>query len=212
MRAGGDASVPERIRQALEVGFLLEKLTLLVRKVCSCVLRRLHAHVIKAAPCCVVHTDLEYKKIRIARWLWGPRCAVCQVTLGLDGEDVAGIQIVYCTKLSCVAERLYALRQVTLGLDEEDVAGTEGRSFAQLGGDSLAAIQFARSVGELCGVNLPVSFVLDHSHSLGAIAAHVQELVRCAHVPAQDAGGIHGFSYSPLQSTLYEVRTACTIL
>lgn len=53
------------------------------------------------------------------------------------------------------------------------------RSFAQLGGDSLAAIQFARYVGELCGVNLPVSFVLDHSHSLQAIADRVQQLVRC---------------------------------
>lgn len=73
-----------------------------------------------------------------------------------------------------------APRQVTLGLDDADVAGSEGRSFAQLGGDSLAAIQFARSVGELCGVSLPVSFVLDHSHSLGAITSHVQELVRCA--------------------------------
>ena len=58
------------------------------------------------------------------------------------------------------------------------MANVGGRSFGQLGGDSLAAIQFARYVGELCGVNLPVSFVLDHSHSLDAITSHVQELVR----------------------------------
>jgi hypothetical protein len=69
---------------------------------------------------------------------------------------------------------------VTLGLDDADMADVDGRSFGQLGGDSLAAIQFARAVSELCGVNLPVSFVLDHSHSLGAITAHVQGLVRCA--------------------------------
>jgi hypothetical protein len=35
-----------------------------------------------------------------------------------------------------------------------------------MGGDSLAAIQFAREVDELCGTSLPVSFVLDHSHSM----------------------------------------------
>lgn len=70
--------------------------------------------------------------------------------------------------------------EVTLGLSEEDLADVGTRSFGQLGGDSLAAIQFARYVGELCGVNLPVSFVLDHSHSLQAIEARVQELVRSA--------------------------------
>ena len=140
--------------------------------------------------------------------------------------------------------------QVTLGLDDEDVADAEGRSFGQLGGDSLAAIQFARMVSEVkasrsphdtphclpswnslgpapawhgdllrqrsapalqhawaaalrckphccsaeghahmgvcawgrqaCGINLPVAYVLDHSHSLAAITQHVQELVRWA--------------------------------
>lgn len=69
---------------------------------------------------------------------------------------------------------------MTLGLTEEDMTDVAGRSFAQLGGDSLAAIQFARYVGELCGVNLPVSFVLDHSHSLQAITDRVNELVRCS--------------------------------
>ena len=58
------------------------------------------------------------------------------------------------------------------------MAGVEGRSFGQLGGDSLAAIQFARYVSELCGINLPVSFVLDHSHSLQAIIDRVSSLVR----------------------------------
>ena len=54
---------------------------------------------------------------------------------------------------------------LTLGVSEADVGDAEA-SFGQLGGDSLAAIQFAREVSELCGVSLPVSFVLDHSHSL----------------------------------------------
>lgn len=44
--------------------------------------------------------------------------------------------------------------------------GNGSSSFNQLGGDSLAAIQFAREVDELCGTSLPVSFVLDHSHSM----------------------------------------------
>ena len=67
--------------------------------------------------------------------------------------------------------------EVTLGLADGDMTGVSGRSFAQLGGDSLAAVQFARHVSELCGVNLPVSYVLDHSHSLQAIIDHVEELV-----------------------------------
>ena len=67
--------------------------------------------------------------------------------------------------------------EVTLGLADGDMTDVSGRSFAQLGGDSLAAVQFARHVSELCGVNLPVSYALDHSHSLQAIIDHVEELV-----------------------------------
>ena len=67
--------------------------------------------------------------------------------------------------------------EVTLGLADEDMAGISGRSFGQLGGDSLAAIQFARHVSELCGVNLQVPYVLDHSHSLQAIIDHVEQLI-----------------------------------
>ena len=61
--------------------------------------------------------------------------------------------------------------ELTLGLSEADLANGDDASFAQLGGDSLAAIQFARTIDELCGVPLPVSFVLDHSNSLAAITA-----------------------------------------
>ena len=73
--------------------------------------------------------------------------------------------------------------EVTLGLANEDMTDVSARSFGQLGGDSLAAIQFARHVSELCGVNLPVSFVLDHSHSLQAITEHVEQLTRQAALP-----------------------------
>lgn len=58
-----------------------------------------------------------------------------------------------------------------------------GYSWAQLGGDSLGAVQFARRVSDACGVNLPASFVLDKSQTLEATAAHVQALVRCSFVP-----------------------------
>ena len=61
--------------------------------------------------------------------------------------------------------------ELTLGLSEADLANGDDASFAQLGGDSLAAIQFARTIDELCGVPLPVSFVLDHSNSLAAITS-----------------------------------------
>ena len=64
--------------------------------------------------------------------------------------------------------------------EEEESLGDLGeRTWAQLGGDSLAAIQFARRVSEACGVSLPVSYVLDKSRTLGAVAEHVQALVRC---------------------------------
>ncbi len=90
--------------------------------------------------------------------------------------------------------------EVTLGLAEEDMADVASRSFAQLGGDSLAAIQFARYVGELCGVNLPVSFVLDHSHSLQAIADRVQELVRSGDFLISAASESHNPSSHPCRA------------
>ena len=88
---------------------------------------------------------------------------------------------------------MYSIRQaleVTLGTEpagveegtaeEEESLGDLGeRSWAALGGDSLAAIQFARRVSEACGVSLPVSYVLDKSRTLDGIASHVQALVRC---------------------------------
>ena len=61
---------------------------------------------------------------------------------------------------------------LTLGIDTSEL-GDGSSSFNQLGGDSLAAIQFAREVDELCGTTLPVSFVLDHSHSMKDIVEKV---------------------------------------
>lgn len=61
---------------------------------------------------------------------------------------------------------------LTLGIDTEEL-GDGSSSFNQLGGDSLAAIQFAREVDNLCGTTLPVSFVLDHSHSMKDIVEKV---------------------------------------
>ena len=52
-----------------------------------------------------------------------------------------------------------------LGLSEGDIGA--GGSFRQLGGDSLASIQFGRLLEELTGAALPVPFILDHSHSMG---------------------------------------------
>ena len=68
--------------------------------------------------------------------------------------------------------------ELTLGLSEADLANGEDASFAQLGGDSLAAIQFARTIDELCGVPLPVSFMLDHSNSLAAITAKARRTLK----------------------------------
>ena len=44
---------------------------------------------------------------------------------------------------------------MTLGLSEDATSGDS--SLAELGGDSLAAIQFARAVSDAAGVALPVS-------------------------------------------------------
>ena len=43
----------------------------------------------------------------------------------------------------------------------------------------MAAIQFARHVDELCGTHLPVSFVLDHSHSLQSVVDKVAPQTCC---------------------------------
>jgi acyl carrier protein len=88
------------------------------------------------------------------------------------------LQAMKVGKEGSIADRVKQALEVTLGLTDEDMAGVEARSFGQLGGDSLAAIQFARYVSELCGINMPVSFVLDHSHSLLDIIDKVEQLVR----------------------------------
>ena len=74
--------------------------------------------------------------------------------------------------------------ELTLGLSEADLANGDDASFAQLGGDSLAAIQFARTIDELCGVPLPVSFVLDHSNSLAAITAKARAAATGSNMPS----------------------------
>jgi hypothetical protein len=60
-----------------------------------------------------------------------------------------------------------------LGLPEAGL-GDAGSSFRQLGGDSLASIQFGRALEELTGAALPVPFILDHSHSLRDIVAEAR--------------------------------------
>ena len=84
---------------------------------------------------------------------------------------------------------------MTLGTDPEEL-GDGSSSFNQLGGDSLAAIQFAREVDELCGTNLPVSFVLDHSHSM-------QDIVEKASCRLGD-------TWPGLSQTCIAIPAACT--
>ena len=60
--------------------------------------------------------------------------------------------------------------EATLGIDNIEEERSQ-QSFMQLGGDSLAATQFTRQVNDLCGVSIPVSFVLDHSTSLSDVVA-----------------------------------------
>ena len=58
-----------------------------------------------------------------------------------------------------------------LGLGEGEVGWS--LSFRQLGGDSLAAARFAQRLEQLTGAAVPVSALLDHSHTLAAVAAQV---------------------------------------
>ena len=58
-----------------------------------------------------------------------------------------------------------------LGVGEGEVA--PGRSFRQLGGDSLAAVAFAQRLERLTGAAVPVAAILDGSHTLARIAAQV---------------------------------------
>ena len=62
--------------------------------------------------------------------------------------------------------------EATLGIDHIEEERSQ-QSFMQLGGDSLAATQFTRQVNDLCGVSIPVSFVLGHSTSLSDVIAKV---------------------------------------
>ena len=70
---------------------------------------------------------------------------------------------------------------IALGVDLSEL-GDSNSTFNELGGDSLAAIQFAREVDELCGSHLPVSFVLDQSHCIADIIHKVRALLNLIRV------------------------------
>lgn len=81
---------------------------------------------------------------------------------------------------------LWAVQAASLTLEvDASELGDNSSSFNQLGGDSLAAIQFAREVDELCGTTLPVSFVLDHSHTMKDI---VEKVLTFISVPGSNSG------------------------
>jgi fatty acid CoA ligase FadD9 len=62
----------------------------------------------------------------------------------------------------------------TLGLSEREVRET-GRSFRELGGDSLGAVELVARVHDLSGVDLPVALVLDPTSSVGALMRAAEE-------------------------------------
>jgi fatty acid CoA ligase FadD9 len=67
--------------------------------------------------------------------------------------------------------RAFAL---TLGLSEREVRETD-RSFQNLGGDSLGAVELVARIHDLCGVDLPVGLVLDPTTSVSALMRTVDE-------------------------------------
>jgi fatty acid CoA ligase FadD9 len=72
------------------------------------------------------------------------------------------------------AEKVARVFALTLGLSEREVRESD-QSFLKLGGDSLGAVQLVARIQQVCGVDLPVSLVLNPTSSVGALVRAVEE-------------------------------------
>lgn len=72
-----------------------------------------------------------------------------------------------------VAEKVKRAMEVTLGLEDIDV-NQESQSFIQLGGDSLSAVGLETLIEDICGVRVPVGFLLDRTSSVRAVVDYVE--------------------------------------
>lgn len=90
------------------------------------------------------------------------------------------------------AEKVARAFAVTLGLTEREVRASE-RSFQQLGGDSLGAVELVARIQRLCGVDVPVALVLDPTTSVAALMRAVEErLSAAAASPRVTFADVHG--------------------
>jgi fatty acid CoA ligase FadD9 len=73
-----------------------------------------------------------------------------------------------------VAEKVKKAMEATLGLGGIDVKQQE-QSFIQLGGDSLSAVGLETLIEDICGVRVPVGFMLDRTSSVRAVVDYVEK-------------------------------------
>lgn len=72
-----------------------------------------------------------------------------------------------------IIEKVKKAVAATVGVTDLDVNQTE-QSFLQLGGDSLSAVGLETLLHDICGVRVPVGFLLDPTSSVRAVANYVE--------------------------------------
>ncbi len=80
---------------------------------------------------------------------------------GLSAAAAAGASI---------ADVVTSALQMTLGLTE----GALARSFIDLGGDSMGAVELTTALSAACNVDVPIGLVLDRTSTVGAIVSYVE--------------------------------------
>ncbi|GAA2475099.1 thioester reductase domain-containing protein [Actinocorallia cavernae] len=83
------------------------------------------------------------------------------------------------------------LRAVRAHLGQEDAAAEPGTRFLELGGDSLTALSFSRTLKEIFQVDVPVDVVISPVNTLRQVAEHIERALAPEH-RRPTADRVHG--------------------
>lgn len=115
-----------------------------------------------------------------------------QLHAGIERRQVDELGALESAPAAPAAETVARAFAVTLGLTDREVRASE-RSFQQLGGDSLDAVELVARIQRLCGVAVPVALVLDPTTGVAALMRAVEErLSAAAASPRVTFADVHG--------------------
>ncbi len=119
---------------------------------------------------------------------YGNRLEVLYNTL--DERQLASIAAICDQKGELSAEeKLVSLIETSLNIKSPDLS----MSFKELGGDSMAALEFAATLEAALSIKIPVSLILNPKGPLRDIVTHIERVQNSAH-PQVSVASIHGIN------------------